>query len=271
MRNKAPVSAAPAVDKALDILEYVARSDSPVSANAAVRALGMPVASGFRVINALLDRSYLRRANGGNAIGLGLGALKLGSLAMQSHAVRAAISPVLERIRDRTRESVELAWLEGREIVIVDVAESPEPIQLIRKVGTSMLGLSNPITLAVLAFLPDDKGRELVRAITETVRSRRRLGLLHERVTYLSRVPARELDKTRRNGFAADYGRQTRDIARIAVPILDGSGTAAGALSVVGPLYRIGRKREKQIVGLLKAGAQVACADPRPESRIGHG
>jgi len=259
-------SAAPAVDKALDILEYVADHSDALSGNAIIRDLGMPAASGFRIINALAARGYLRKENGTGALRLGIRALKLGRRAYGATEIRAFLAPLLAGIRDRTRESVELAWLAAGEIVILDVAESPEPIQLHRRVGTTILGLTNPITLAIASFLPVAERKRLLTAIRAQVRSRRKLGLLPDNVTFSARPPAGAQARVRACGYASDYGKQTREISRIAVPILDGARRAAGALSVAGPRYRLGEAREQQIVSLLRAGANDAAAVAEKES-----
>lgn len=226
----------PALEKALDILEYLAFSERHMTVAELASELGIPQASGFRIVNTLLHRGYLRKRAGGQ-VHLGPRNAMLNRSYVDSNGLRRRAHPYMQDLRDRTRQAVELAYLDEDEIAFIDVLESDMPItvRFTRTAGAPLIGSTNPITLAVLSHLNEQRRHEVLDRM-ETVR----LSLLHirpslEKFAFRHDFDHSRLDRIREQGFAVDYGQQTEHVTRIAVPILNAEDQVVGSLGIAGP------------------------------------
>jgi DNA-binding IclR family transcriptional regulator len=68
----------------------------------------------------------------------------------------------------------------------------------------------------------------------------------------------KELELTRRRGWAIDDQERTPGVICIAAPIRDFSANTVAALSISGPNFRIDRRRAKEVAAIVRAAAQRA-------------
>ena len=74
-RNTKP--AVPALEKALSILEYIARQGRFINPKEIAEELGVPIATTYRIMKYLSNRSYLQESPQGGAYALGAQLLHL--------------------------------------------------------------------------------------------------------------------------------------------------------------------------------------------------
>ena len=251
-------SQVPAVDKVLDVLEFIAENPEQFNAASLIKQLDLPQASGFRIINALIQRSYIVKDAQTNFISLGYKAIRFGNAALAQSKIRRMIHPILEEVTDQTGESAELAWLDNSEIYFLDMTESPQPVRLLRQIGMRVLGITNPVALAILSHLPEDQRQQVISLAAQSVEAKRKMKLDVDQhgIVYDDNIDEETLKTVARQGFASDYGIQKKDVARIAVPILGDQKTAIGTLSVAGPVYRMLPEQQSRIVELLKKNVE---------------
>jgi IclR family acetate operon transcriptional repressor len=65
----------------------------------------------------------------------------------------------------------------------------------------------------------------------------------------------KELELTRRRGWAIDDQERTPGIICIAAPIRDFSTHTVAALSISGPIFRIDRRRTRELTAIVRAAA----------------
>src|ERR1700736_3013235 len=94
-----PRSASSAVDKALDLIEAVARSDRPLRLSELAHEVGLHRANSYRVLVDLVRRGWVLRAD--DHYLLGAAALQLSHSAARNSLV-AVSRPVLESLSERT-------------------------------------------------------------------------------------------------------------------------------------------------------------------------
>ena len=128
--------------KAISVLDHLAAA-GPTTLAGLVDALGMPRATTHRLASALATSGLVEKDASG-AYRLGARLVELGRLAGQRRpSLAGAATPALERLRDRTGESVQLFVAEGGSRVCIASLESPHSLRTIVPVG---------------AVLPMDKG-----------------------------------------------------------------------------------------------------------------
>jgi IclR family transcriptional regulator, KDG regulon repressor len=239
MSRKSDSSTVPAIEKAFDILEYLALRDVTATVKELAVELGIPQATAFRTVNALLRRGYLHKNGVGGSVGLGPRNALLHKAFLTSSDLRRAAEHYMQELLEKTGSTVELSSYEDHEITFVDVLDSTKTIgiKFRRKVGVSLIGSTNPITLVVLANLRDgERSLVLDRMITvrETILP---LNPDLEQFAFSRTLDSGVLAHVRASKVAIDYGTQTPDVTRIASPILSHDGSILGTLGIAGPVF----------------------------------
>jgi DNA-binding IclR family transcriptional regulator len=149
-----PEYAAPAVDKALDILELLAESTGGLSQLDIAKAVDRSPGQIFRVLMRLEKRGYVHRDPQG-AYQL---SMRLFDLAHRHEPVRLLVSAALPRMRAlaaSVRQSCNLGVLEGDRVRIVAQVESPADFGFRVRVGALFPATETATGRLLAAYEPD--------------------------------------------------------------------------------------------------------------------
>jgi DNA-binding IclR family transcriptional regulator len=218
------------LDKAVKVLRATAAA--PVGLADLCATTGLPRATAHRLAVGLEVHGLLARDGAGRwRPGPLLATLAAGA----PDPLVAAASEVLPRLRDRTGESVQVYRPDGLARVCVAVSEPAAGLR-----DTVPLGARLPMTAGsaakVLAAWADPATQRAVLAdavFTE-----------------------RGLAEVRRRGWAQSVAERETGVASVSAPVRDRSGAVIAAVSVSGPVDRIGRRP-----GIRWAGDLVEAAD----------
>ena len=72
--------------------------------------------------------------------------------------------------------------------------------------------------------------------------------------------PDRPLAEVRRRGWAQSIGQREAGVASVSAPVLDAGGMLLGALSLSGPIERLGRNPGQRFAPVLVTGARRLAA-----------
>ena len=195
------VSLAPAADRTLDILEFIA-SNGQTQAATLARELGIPRSTVYQLLEILERHGLVTRLAEQRAYGIGLKTFELGSAYSRQHRVSQVAHPVLARLVDETGENGHLAVLHGNEIIYVIEERAAHRPPLVSGVG------------AILAALPRNQVRALYpnrQAFTD------RTGIGPKSPKELEAT----LAETQRTGFAEEHGDVTPGFDSYAVAVRD--------------------------------------------------
>jgi IclR family transcriptional regulator, acetate operon repressor len=188
------------------------------------QALDVHKSTASRLAAALERAGFLIRA--GRRYRLGVEIIRLGSLALRSFDLVATMQPAMEKLSQRTGETVNLAVPDGADVL--NVAEVPSTYILSSSGGwigrrTRPHAVANgKVLLAYGALRPP---AALERYTPRTL-------------TSLSELTA-ELAGVRRNGYATAVAELEEGLVAVAAPVFDPAGTCVAALSITGPEYRM--------------------------------
>ena len=220
------------LDRAFGVLDTVARA-GPCSLADLQHHTGLPRPTAYRLAVALERHGVLARDDDGRFV-LGRRLAVWGAAAGRGIAETAR--PVLARLAEATGESAQLYVREGDHRVCVAVHERPS-------------GLRDTVPLG--AVLPLDRGsggRVLLAWATDASR----FG-----------VAARELATVRRRGWAASVAEREPGVASVSAPVFDGPGSLAAAVSVSGPIDRLGQHPGRRLAApVLAAAAELSAGAP---------
>jgi DNA-binding IclR family transcriptional regulator len=179
---------------------------------------GLPRATAHRLAVGLEVHRLLRRGPDGRwRPGTALSELAGGST---DPLVDAATS-ILPKLRDITGESVQLYRRDGVQRVCVATAEPPSGLRDTVPIG-SRLPMTAGSGAKVLAAWSDPHTQRTI--LTDAV------------------YGERTLLEVRRRGWAQSVAEREPGVSSVSAPVRDSSGTVIAAVSVSGPIERIGRK-----------------------------
>jgi IclR family transcriptional regulator, KDG regulon repressor len=207
-----------------------------------VKRLGFSQSKTYRLLRTLLHCGFLQDTPGTAQYSLGMSALRIGLLAQEKFDLPSIARPFMERLCQRTKETVLLTAVHETRGICLERVECDEPIRYssFKRGATVPLhcGASSKI---LMAYLPEVKWDQIMA----------REGLKRYTPTTLTepdelRAHLREI---RKKGYAYSDQEIDRDVRAVAAPILDGTNNLVAGLSVAGPVYRI---KQKQVASLAK-------------------
>lgn len=231
------------VDRAVDVLEALARSEGPVGVGEIAAATGLPQGTAHRLLRSLQARGYVRH-DASRKYSLGAAAFLLGDAAQRSLARSAR--PHLGALVNLSGETANLAVLEGDDVVYLAQVPSPHTLRMFAEVGRHVPPHSTAVGKVLLSAVPRERA----------VATLGRRGMAPITPHTITALPAflDELDATRARGWAADEEEQEVGIRCVAVPV-GREGQVVAALSLSGPAERFAGSR---VEGLLDKMVKVA-------------
>jgi IclR family acetate operon transcriptional repressor len=225
------------VERALDILEALARSDGAMGLTSLIDETELPLATVHRLVSTLVQRGYIRQDPASRRYLLGPSVLKLREPYTQLFGVWA--QPHLAELADISQESANLAVLDGNHVVYIAQVAAPRKLRMFTQVGNRVLPHSSAVGKVLLAFSPRSEAERIVE----------RNGLPHRTSTTIT-DPGRffsELDQVARQGFAVDAGEEEEAVRCLAVPVFV-VGEPVAALSVSGPAARLEKREQDRLL-----------------------
>src|SRR4029077_1562207 len=170
-------------------------SDRPlIGVSELSRELELSRSTAHRYVTTLAQLGYLQQDADSKRYRLGPKVLDLGFAALNAMDLLEIAAPHLRHLSDETQRTVNLAILEGTDVVYVERYRSSRPgqqeIDLNLHVGARLPAYCPAMGKAILAFLPGDRLAQLIRridfeqrgpnTITDRRAFREELGRIHE-------------------------------------------------------------------------------------------
>jgi DNA-binding IclR family transcriptional regulator len=226
-RIKTPVRtySAPAVDRTLDILEFMAVHPRPYGATELSRCLNIPINSVFRILKRLTDREYTVQDPFSDGYQLSTKVFSLGMSLYTRFELRQRARPHIEWLCRETEETCQLQIPHGDMMLVLDTV-SPEVSYFLRVVpGGLVYYHPNAYGKAVLAFLPEDEVKKIVPP---------RLPSLTPHTIVLRTELMKMLEDVKKTGLGYDNEEYNEGIRCIGAPVFDVEGKAVAGLGVSG-------------------------------------
>lgn len=234
------------VRNAARVLKEFGPHDRELGVSELARRLDLGKSTVHRLVSTLVAEHLLEQDPYSGLYRLGLAVHDLAAAATPND-LHEAVSGLLETLRNRTGETVQVAVLDGREVVYVERIDSPHTLRLFLEVGRRNWAHSTGTGKALLAYLPDDElsalldGWEMPALTPYTITDRARL--------------IEELRETRRRGYALNLNESEVGVLSVSAPIRDRSGRVIAALSVAGPAQRMEPVMNRITYGVIEAAA----------------
>jgi DNA-binding IclR family transcriptional regulator len=210
-----PISGIGVVDKSVALLASVA--SGPRALAELVEATALPRATAHRLAVALETHRLLARDAEGRFV---LGPRVAELAAALPDPLVAAAGPVLAWVRDECGESAQLYRRDGAERVCVAVAERTHGLRTTVPVGSRL-----PLTAG--------SGAQVLCAWSDPAA----VAAVLRRAEFTERT----LADVRRRGWAQSVGQREAGVASVSAPVLSADADLLAAISLSGPIERLGR------------------------------
>jgi DNA-binding IclR family transcriptional regulator len=194
------------------------------------KQFGWSKASVHRILQALVETGYAEQVPETEKYRLTTKLFRIGSAVIHRTGLTQAALPVMEDLFEKTRETINLAILDGSDVVYVQKIETEALIGENIRVGSRFPAHCTALGKVLLADLPEHAldellgGMELVQRTPNTITQEQAL--------------REALSSIRQRGYAVDREELSLGLQCVAAPIRDSSGKAIAALSVSGPVTR---------------------------------
>lgn len=213
-----------AVDRALDILLAFTPTDSELSAGELLKRVDLSRPTLYRLLSTLEQNGFVVKVGDPQRFRLGPAVARLAHVWTSTQDLGALAQPMMQRLRERTGETVALFVPQGVYRVCVAELPSNQPLSFKRGVGYSERVVRGASGRAILAHLAvEEAGLREFAADTDVD---------------VSDYP-KELEAIRKRGYATSRDELLQGAVAIAAPFFNGAGVVAGSIAVFGPSARV--------------------------------
>jgi IclR family pca regulon transcriptional regulator len=229
MRNMAStLSSSQSLERGLAMLSAFKPATPELGISDLARELGLTRSTSHRYAATLARLGYLQQNPQTRKYRLGPRVLDLGFSAINSMELRQISAPHLQQLSDETGRTVNMAILDGVDIVYIDRCRTSQQgqreIDLDLHVGSRLPAYCTSMGKVLLAFLPVDERAMLI-----------------DRVQFADRGPntistksalAAELERVRERGVGVNNEELAYGLRSIAVPVWGSGGKVVAAINV---------------------------------------
>lgn len=221
------------VATAIALLKCFSAEEHELGVSELARKLGVAKSTVHRLARTLVADGLLEQNPENERYRLGLALFGLGALVRRRMNLSSEARQDLFALRNATGETVQLAILDGAEIMFVYNLESTQAIRVNSDIGVRKPALCTASGRAILAFQPQD----IVAAAFGAGLKRR--------------TPKTEVEPARLRKLIADVGQRGYAIEdeesevgmrAIAAPVRGAGGVVVGSVAVAGPVQRLSKE-----------------------------
>jgi IclR family transcriptional regulator, blcABC operon repressor len=240
---------APAVTRAIQILDTLARASRPVRPSELAAALNLPKSSVHGVCSSLLTGGLIERTEGGEYV-LGMRIVDLANARLAQNDLAQEFVRAWAAHPEFGQEAAVLSELDGSEVVYLACRNSVQPLGVTFRVGMRLPAAVTATGKALLSTLSDD--------VIDRLYARRDAiqPLTSRSVKSLSSLKA-QLREIRRLGYSVDNGETREGMFSIGAPVLTRSGSQAVA-GIALSFFRaeLSERRERSAIAAVMDVAQ---------------
>jgi IclR family acetate operon transcriptional repressor len=237
-------------ERALLLLEIIARADEPPNLNELMALIGLPKATTHRFA-ALLERlGFVRRTMDGKRYEIGYRLTALAIDAMRHSFQLAPLRAILSGLVGAIGETCNVTMLDGAELIYLDRVESDWPLQIRLKVGSRVPLHCTASGKLFLSLAPPALRNALFRSpplrkhTPHTITDHAKLNI--------------ELEKIRKTKIGIDNEEFIEGMTAVAVPVFDSKKVICATVAVHGPTVRLPLARAVKLApALMKAASAI--------------
>lgn len=233
---------------ALDLLDQFNNNKVELGVTELSRRMALHKNNIFRLLATLESRNFIEQNQTTGGYRLGLKNLEMGQTFTRHLGLKAQAQPVLEALTAELQETSYITVIKGNNVISLDAVETPLPVRVVTRLGVNLpphCTAPGKIFLAAMSFSERmlHLSKELQRFTPHTIIEPQQL------LDHLAKVSAQ--------GYARDDEELELEVRCVSAPVYDGSMQVIGAVSVTGPVNRMGDERlAGEIIPMVRRSAE---------------
>ena len=240
---------------AIALMKSFSAEEVEIGVSELSRKLGVAKSTVHRLAQTLVSEGLLEQNPENEKYRLGIALFALGSLVRRRMNLSSEARQDLFALRQATQETVQLAILDGADIMFVYNLESTQAIRVNSDIGVRKPAFCTAGGRAILAFQPEEAIDGIVAAG------------LKPRAPKTDTDPGRLrklLAEVRARGFATEDEECEAGMRAVAAPVRGAGGSVVGAVCVAGPVQRLSKET------LARVAPEVIRTARAISARLGH-
>jgi len=245
----------PALDRALNIMEYISVTNAPVSLKIISSDLQIPITSAFRLVKRLVGRGYLIEMNHGCLMySMGTGIMQLAYQYNKNISINSVSKPIMEVLSQHTDQTSQLAIMSNNQFIYIEQVLPPVPVSFIAPLHTPIAVNYSAGAKIILAHQPEAFQRDYLSSL-ELVKKTKNTLVTTEDILH-------ELRLSFERGYAEDNEEFTIGVGCIAAPIKDFKKECVGSIGITGYIqqYRGEESLSKLVYEVKNAAREISRA-----------
>ncbi|HXN21148.1 MAG TPA: IclR family transcriptional regulator [Candidatus Dormibacteraeota bacterium] len=255
MSARAPVGV---ISKVFRILDAIQGAPSGLVLKQISEVTAINKSTAYRFLKHMEREGYLIHTESGAYL-IGPKLSQMGTQNNNHAALQTGARTILWELWKSTQETVNLGVLDRSTVLYIDVIESPHEFRLSSRVGIRRPLHATALGKALCAYLPDEMlQRTLDGIVFQSLTPNTIMNLVQFR---------RELDRVRQEGYALDDEETTLGARCVSVPIFGNRHEPVAAISVSGPVTRVGRDQLPSLsAAVIEASRKISAAMGFPQT-----
>ena len=254
MVNKKNPTYAKAVDRAIDIIEFMAAVDRDFSLSDILEGVKIPRQSLIRILNTLCARGILEKTDQRGFYRLGMKLIYLGNRLQDKINLRSTAWPFMQELSRATHKTIELATLDRDQLILIEQIRGSEAVSLYSRVG-SVYPYLHAVGVGKV-YLAHMELEKRLRALDK-------IGLpsvSEKTITDLNKLEA-ELTKVKENGYAFENQELRKGVRRVAAPIYNIRSELVGCIGIAATIFSFSLKDKKKLGNMAVETAKKVSAE----------
>lgn len=227
------------VERALSILSLFNHRHDELTFNEIAEKANLPKPTVARLLNTLEMHDFISKDIISGKYRLGVRLFYLGSIVQNSFNVRREALPEMLELNRISGETIDLNIIVNDRRVCIEKVETKHDVRNFIRVGESHHLFLTASSKVLLSSYDDEKIKRLAKEQNIDVDIQKVL---------------EDVAKVRKNGYFVSEGERVMGGMSISAPIFNHMGKIAASISLVGPAFRVG-KRKKEFIQLVKKAA----------------
>ncbi|HEY8530045.1 MAG TPA: IclR family transcriptional regulator [Paenibacillaceae bacterium] len=243
----------PALEKAHKVLDAIAQEPARLKLTDLCSRLGISKSTMFSLLGTMETLGWLRRLPNDTYV-LGKYYGYLGNAFFRQYDLVAAFGQEARPVMQRLGESIQLATLDGNEVLYLAKETAPTPVQMVAGPGVRVPAHATGLGKTLLAWLPEE---ELLKLYPEE-----KLKTLTEYTISTRGDLMRHLAAVREQGYAIDNQECVMGFHCVAAPVRQADGQVMAAVSASIPAHLWEQKKDQARAEILALAERLSLNRP---------
>jgi DNA-binding IclR family transcriptional regulator len=230
----------PAVERALDILEYLISRNEAVGIKEVSEALRFPKVSVFRIMKSLEARGYVYHQGRSGLYVVGAKVVSMGSSISRDANLSQIANPYMFDLARKTGQTVQLGVLFEYQVMYIDQIRTTDSLTLIVPTRKPFAINTSAGGKVLVSHLEPERMREF---LANTVLEANTPKAIMDKQRF-----HKELLRVKKQGYAVDDEEFARGIRCIAAPIYNSAGDNIASLGITGHTREITEEKMEMLI-----------------------